>query len=94
MATLLLQWRSTEHYGQISTRFASGDPVFTQHVQAISDALGGGAQAHAAALAQLGHQLADQATLLACLDYFQVIAVIGLIGATVSVLRGVRARMA
>jgi hypothetical protein len=40
-------------------------------------------------VAQLAQQLAQQAGLLACLDYFAVVAVVGLVGAAIMALQRV-----
>lgn len=64
-STLMLQWRTTEHYSALSTRFAIGNPAYTQMLHDLSQLL------------------ASQSSLLACLDYFFVIAIVGAIGAGV-----------
>lgn len=83
-ATLLLQWRSSEHYSTLSSRFTVSDPVFMQALQSLSGAIlsqGGGPQSENIALAYLVNLLTQQATLLACIDYFTIVAAIGLLGA-------------
>jgi hypothetical protein len=85
-ATILLQWRTAHHYAALNGRYAVGDPSYDQAVQNLSTALSphlASGQAGAAAIAQLARQLVQQASLLACLDYFMVIAVVGLTGAVV-----------
>lgn len=82
-ATLLLQWRSTEHYSAQSSRFSATDQIFTQALQSLTQTLssqGGGPQSEGMALAHLVNLLSQQATLLACIDYFSIIAAIGLLG--------------
>lgn len=79
-STLLLQWRSTEHYDVLNARFAIGDPIYTQTLHDLSDLLasrGAGQQSDSMAFAYLAQSLGQQASLLACLDYFSVIAAIG-----------------
>lgn len=83
-STLMLQWRSTEHYAALATRFDNGDPIYLQALHTLGQALGAngaGALAESMARAQLGQLVAQQATLMACLDYFGVVAVVGLLGA-------------
>jgi DHA2 family multidrug resistance protein len=83
-ATLLLQWRSTVHYGVLNNRFVTGDSVYTQTLHDLSQVLasrGAGPQSDAMAAASLAQVLGQNATLLACLDYFAVIAVVGVLGA-------------
>jgi len=83
-ATLMLQWRSTAHYGVLNNRFVLGDPAYTQSLHDLTQVLttrGGGAQSESMAMTYLAQLLGQQATLLACLDYFSVIAMIGAVGA-------------
>lgn len=83
LATLTLQWRTTDHYGVLNSRFSTGDPVYVHHVQQLADTLTTGVgvpQSMSLAVAQLAQQLSQQATLLACLDYFSAIAIVGLLG--------------
>lgn len=92
VATILLQWRTTAHYAVLNNRFTAGDPAFAPAAQNLAnplDAHMAPGQASAAALGQLAQQLAQQASLLACLDYFVVIAVVGLVGAAVMALQRV-----
>lgn len=83
LATITLQWRTTEHYAALNARFSTTDAAYVQLTQQLADVFaGGGSQATAAvASAQLAQQLGQQATLLACLDYFTSIAVVGILGA-------------
>jgi DHA2 family multidrug resistance protein len=83
-STLMLQWRSTEHYSVLNNRFVAGDPIYTQTLHGLSQALasrGAGSESESMALAHLARLLSQQATLLACLDYFSSIAVVGILGA-------------
>jgi MFS family permease len=85
-ATIVLQWRTTEHYAVLNGRYSAGNPIYGEAVQRLSDVLAAhlpAGQAGGAAVAQLAQQLSQQAGLLACLDYFFIVAVIGLIGAAV-----------
>ena len=80
----MLQWRSTEHYTALASRFENGNPIYTQTLHAVSQALasnGAGANADALALAQLAQMVTQQATLMACLDYFALVAAVGVLGA-------------
>jgi DHA2 family multidrug resistance protein len=85
-STLLLQWRSTAHYEVLNNRFAMGDSVYTQTLHDLGQLLasrGAGPASDAMAAASLAQVLGQNATLLACLDYFAVIAVVGVLGAVV-----------
>lgn len=70
-STVATQWRISEHYTVLSERFNTGDAVFLALRDQLSAALG--AQQ---ATAQLGQLLAQQATLLAGLDYFFLLMVV------------------
>lgn len=73
VATLSLQWRTTEHVMQLSQRFEAGDARFVRLFEQLSGSLGGDLgpqQAARIATAQLSELLAQQATLLASADYF------------------------
>lgn len=81
-STLMLQWRSTKHYTALAIRVENGNPIYTQMLHALSQALtinGAGANADSLALAQLAQMVTQQATLMACLDYFAVVAVVGVL---------------
>lgn len=89
-STLLMQWRSTEHYSALAVRFGPNDPIYTQALHALSQALGSngaGPNADSMALAQLAQLVTQQATLMACLDYFSVVAVVGVLGAAAMALQ-------
>ena len=79
IATIVLQWRSTEHYGVLNTKISSSNAIYLQVSQQFStfipDDLGA---SHAMTL--IARQLSQQSTLLACFDYFSGIAVLGVAG--------------
>lgn len=85
LATGVLQWRTSEHYGVLNNRFSGTNASYTYLTQQLSDSLaaGSGQQAVPLAITQLAQQLAQQATLLACLDFFSGIAWVGVLGALV-----------
>lgn len=83
-STLMLQWRSTAHYSLLNNRFTTGDPIYAQTLHDLSQVLaarGAGPQSDAMAAASLAQVLGQNASLLACIDYFAVIAVVGVLGA-------------
>jgi DHA2 family multidrug resistance protein len=83
-STLLVQWRSTEHYTHLANQFEVGNPIYTQTLHALSQVLasnGAGAQSEPMAMAHLAQLVSQQATLMACLDYFALVAVLGTVGA-------------
>lgn len=88
LATIVLQWRTTEHYGVLNSRFNGSDASYAHLIQQLSGSLAassGGQPALPLALGQLAQQLSQQlsqqATLMACLDYFTAIAWVGVLGA-------------
>lgn len=84
VSTLTLQWRATEHYNVLNAHFTPSDPVYHEAVSQLAQALasrGAGLQAEPMAFSQLAQMLNQQATLLACGDYFGAIVVVGLLGA-------------
>jgi len=86
VSTLMLQWRATEHYNLLNERFISGNPMYEEAFRTLTQALGSqgaGVQAAPMAVAQLAQLLGQQSMLMACLDYFAVIVVIGVLGAVV-----------
>jgi hypothetical protein len=79
-ATVSLQWRTTEHYGVLHERFVSGGVEFTRSIQQLSEYFSltqGPQQAAQLATSQLSEQLAQQATLLAGIDYFWLLMIVG-----------------
>jgi MFS family permease len=84
-ATAGLQAGIATHYTALNVRFTAGDPAYAHALQAATETLrqGGAPQPAAAAAASLAQALGQQATLLAGLDYFTLVAAIGVIGAVV-----------
>jgi MFS family permease len=91
LATISLQTRTAMHGTALSTHFAHGDPVYEQSLHQLTTvyAQGGAANPGALAGAGLAQMLTQQATLLASLDYFWIVAVIGVLGALVMVFQRV-----
>lgn len=85
IATAAFQVRTAAHYTALNTRFTAGDPMYHDALQGLAGlfALQGAPQPAAAAAAALAQSLGQQATLLAGLDYFWMVSVIGLIGLAV-----------
>ncbi|MGJ7918726.1 MFS transporter [Massilia sp. LXY-6] len=84
-ATAVLQGRIAAHHAVLNGRFAAGDPAYDEALHTLGQSLAqqGAAEPAALAAASLAQGLAQQATLLAALDYFQVVGFIGLAGAAV-----------
>jgi hypothetical protein len=83
LATVGLQIRTTSHYAVLNERFVTGSPDYVRSLQDLIGVFsnGGGQQATQMATVRLGQMLSQQATLMACLDYFLFL---GCIGAMVS----------
>ncbi|MES2070905.1 MAG: hypothetical protein V4488_11195 [Pseudomonadota bacterium] len=80
LAAVSFQWRTTAHYAVLHERFVSGGAEFTRSIQQLADYFSltqGPQQAAQLATAQLAQQLAQQATLLAGLDYFWLLMLAG-----------------
>lgn len=92
LATLGQQWRTTAHYAVLNERVASGEPIFVETFQKLQDALiqaTGAAQAAQMATAQVAQMLARESALLAHIDYFGLVAVLGLAGVVVTLVQRV-----
>lgn len=87
VATAALQGRMAAHYSALNGRFVAGGPAYAGALQAYAEAAAqqGAAQPGAVAGAMLSQALLQHATLMAALDYFWVVACIGLVGAAVMV---------
>ncbi len=87
LAALSMQGRSADHYAVLNNRMHMGDPVFAGLVDQLTGIFTPelGLQAGQAAVAQLAQLLAQQATLLASVDYFRYVAVLAVAGAVVMV---------
>ena len=83
LATISLQTRTAMHGAALSTHFAHGDPVYEQSLSQLTSvyAAVGATSPGAVAGAALTQMLSQQATLLASLDYFWIVAIVGIFGA-------------
>lgn len=85
LATVSLQWRTAGHLQVLEGRAGGEVPALEPTLQ-LADALAGSAGSSpglSPVAVQLGEDLARQATFLACLDYFSVVALVGVAGALV-----------
>lgn len=92
LATLGQQWRTAVHYTVLNSRVVAGDPLLGATVQRVQGALAGSMDAGDAlrvATATVARQLAQQAALLANLDHFHLLVVLGLLGALVTLVQRV-----
>jgi DHA2 family multidrug resistance protein len=91
LATISLQTRTAMHSTALSTHFAHGGPVYEQSLHQLTSvyAAAGAANPGALAGAGLSQMLTQQATLLASLDYFWIVAGIGFVGAIVMMVQRV-----
>lgn len=92
LATLGQQWRTTVHYGLLNAQMNPDNPIYAatiQHLQeALTSTLGAG-QATVVATAQVAQMLAQQSAMLANIDHFRLIAVLGCLGVLVTLVQRV-----
>lgn len=83
ISALGLQWRNSEHATALVRHAGSGDAVFSQMASQLAEqfASSHGAQAAQVAIATLAQQLNQQAVMLSSVDYFGVMAAVGVGGA-------------
>lgn len=87
LATLGQQWRTTVHYAVLNERVAASEPVYRELALRLQESLtqvAGAEQAAQMATGQIAQLLARESALLAHLDYFALIAVLGLAGVLVT----------
>lgn len=92
VATLGQQWRATVHYNVLNAQVTPDNPVYLATVQHLQDALAssvGPAEAAQIAVARVAQMLAQQSALLANIDHFRLIAVLGVLGIAVTLLQRV-----
>jgi hypothetical protein len=92
LATIFMQWRSTVQYDALSVRLHPDDPIYGQYVQQLSHFFAQSYEASVAArmaVAEVGQSISQQSTLMASLDYFSVVAVIGVVGLIFSLVQRV-----
>lgn len=87
LATIGQQWRTSVHYNALNTQFIADSPIYVALREQLEHALSGAlppAGAMQAATAQLAQQLAQQASLLANIDHFELVTALGVIGIAAS----------
>src|SRR5690348_7011110 len=92
LATLGQQWRTAVHYAVLDTRISQGDPRFTLAFDRLHEALShlvGAAQATPLATGRIAHMLFEQASMLANIDYFACVALLGIAGIAVTLVQKV-----
>jgi len=92
LATLGQQWRMAVHYSVLSTRISPADPRFTVVFNRLHDALlqvVGPAEATSLTTGRIARLLVQQASILANIDHFTLIALLGAAGVVVTLLQKV-----
>lgn len=82
IATLVMQWRSSHHYDHLASSLGADNPALQPTIQSLVQFFStsrGPEGALQLALAHLGQQVAQEATLMATLDYFAGISVFALV---------------
>jgi hypothetical protein len=86
LATIGQQWRTAVHYSTLSAQVNPYNPVFDATIEQLQRAFAASmapAEAAKAALARVAQMLAQQASMLANIDHFVAIAVLGALGIAV-----------
>ena len=92
LATLGQQWRTAVHYAALDNRIVPGDPAFEATVGRLREVLVplvGAQRAMPLAMAHIAQALSQQAAMLANLDHFALVAVLGFLGIAVTLLQRV-----
>lgn len=92
LAALGQQWRTAVHYSVLSVRISQGDPRFTAAFDRLHEALSqvvGPAHATLLATGRIASLLGEQASMLANIDHFTCIAVLGAAGVAVTAVQKV-----
>jgi MFS family permease len=87
VGAVVLQWRSTVQYGVLNVHSASDDPTSQHQLAAAAGLLErttGAVRAAQIALAQQAQDLAQQATLVASIEYFRVLAMVATLALAIS----------
>ncbi len=84
--TLLIQWKSTVHYAYLNTRLNTADQIYqstTQQIMSAYDQYANSIDTQSAALSWVASSVKTQSLLLACIDYYWVVCILGITGATI-----------
>jgi hypothetical protein len=89
LATLCIQWRSTFHFVRLGESVANGSPVARAWLSGVAQGPFSAfdpVTASNMATAQLGAVLTQESVLLATLDYFRLVGILGLSAAVLAIL--------
>ncbi|HET7300924.1 MAG TPA: MFS transporter [Oleiagrimonas sp.] len=92
LATVGQQWRTAVHYAVLNARVSQGDPRLTLVFDRLHDALShvvGPVQATSLATGRIAHLLLQQSSMLANIDHFACIAILGVAGIAVTLVQRV-----
>ncbi|MEO6972393.1 MAG: MFS transporter [Rhodoferax sp.] len=92
LAAVGQQWRGAVHYETLAAHVSLSNPNFVDTLRHLEQALGtttAAPQAAQVALAQVAQMVSQQSTLLASIDHFGMIAVLGVLGALIAVVQRV-----
>ncbi len=90
VAAVVLQWRSTVQYGILNVHSAPDDPMLQHQLAAAAQLLErttGAVQAAQIAMAQQAQEIAQQATLVASVEYFRVVAIVAMFALGISAIQ-------
>ncbi|WP_448093013.1 MFS transporter [Pseudomonas lini] len=92
LATIFMQWRSTVQYDALNVRLKSDDPAFLQYTHQLGHFFSQSyesAKAAQMAIAQVSQTISAQSSLMASIEYFTVITVIGCLALAFSLVQKV-----
>ena len=92
LASLGLQWRTAVHYDQLAAQATPYNPAFDATLHQLQQAFAAAMapdDAARAALAQVARLLAQQSAMLAHIDHFSAVALVGVLGIAVTLLQKV-----
>lgn len=92
MATLGQQWRTTVHYNVLNAKVTPDNPIYVEMVKHFQSALSTSldpAQAAQVAVAHIAQMIGQQSAMLAGIDHFSLIAVLGVAGVVVTLVQRV-----
>lgn len=90
LATIGQQWRGATHSAVLGAEVNAFNPVYEATLQSLQQALAASlppAEAAKVALARVAQMVAQQSSMLANIDHFRAIAVLGVLGLVVVVLQ-------
>ena len=89
-ATVGQQWRTTVHYSTLNSQMTPDNPIYQETMRQLQSALAptmDAAQSAQVATSQLAQMLAQQSAMLANIDHFALISILGVLGVLVTLMQ-------